>query len=63
LKWPSRREAIAKTFIGATWQRCQVHLMRNLIGHAPARQRTAVIADEKKRVVELAALQRRDRPR
>jgi len=41
------REAIAKNFIGATWQRCQVHLMRNLIGHAPAKQRTAVIAAAK----------------
>jgi len=41
------RDAINKNFIGATWQRCQVHLMRNLIGHAPAKQRAAVIAAAK----------------
>lgn len=27
-------EAIGKQFAGATWQRCQVHLMRNLLAHA-----------------------------
>jgi putative transposase len=32
-------EAVKKQFIGATWQRCQVHLMRNALGHCPARQR------------------------
>jgi transposase-like protein len=36
-------DAIAKNFSGATWQRCQVHVMRNLLGHAPARERTAVL--------------------
>jgi transposase-like protein len=41
------RDAIAKNFAGATWQRCQVHLMRNLIGHAPAKYRSAVIAAAK----------------
>jgi transposase-like protein len=41
------RDAIAKNFTGATWQRCQVHLMRNLIGHAPAKHRSAVIVAAK----------------
>ena len=36
-------DAIAKNFAGATWQRCQVHVMRNLLGHAPARERAAVL--------------------
>jgi putative transposase len=42
------RDAIAKNFAGATWQRCQVHLMRNLIGHAPAKERASVIASAKR---------------
>jgi putative transposase len=41
------RDAIAKNFVGASWQRCQVHLMRNLIGHAPAKHRPAVISAAK----------------
>jgi putative transposase len=40
-------EAAARNFVGATWQRCQVHVMRNLIGHAPAKERGAVIAGAK----------------
>lgn len=36
-------QAVRKHFVGATWQRCQVHLMRNLIAHTPVRERTAVI--------------------
>ena len=40
-------EAIAKNFAGATWQRCQVHLMRNLLGHASSKKR-AEIADAAK---------------
>lgn len=35
-------QAIAKHFQGATWQRCQVHLMRNLLGHSPTKQRAEV---------------------
>lgn len=34
-------EAVNKNFIGASWQRCQVHLMRNALGHCPNRERTA----------------------
>lgn len=30
-------QAIAKHFQGATWQRCQVHLMRNLLSHSPVK--------------------------
>jgi transposase-like protein len=41
------REAIAKSFVGATWQRCQVHVMRNLLGHSPAKERKAVAAAAK----------------
>ncbi len=41
------REAIAKNFVGATWQRCQVHVMRNLLGHSPAKERANVAAAAK----------------
>ena len=37
-------EAVNKNFIGASWQRCQVHLMRNALGHCPNRERTAFTA-------------------
>ena len=40
-------EAVAKQFVGATWQRCQVHLMRNMLGHCPSRERAAVAAAAK----------------
>lgn len=40
-------EAIAKHFQGATWQRCQVHLMRNLLAHASTRVRAEVAAAAK----------------
>jgi transposase-like protein len=36
------RDAIARNFAGATWQRCQVHVMRNLLGHSPSKERAAV---------------------
>ncbi len=32
-------EAIDKQFIGASWQRCQVHLMRNALSYCPSRMR------------------------
>ena len=35
-------EAIKKHFQGATWQRCQVHLMRNILGATSVRHRTEV---------------------
>ena len=37
-------EAVNKNFAGASWQRCQVHLMRNALGHCPNRERTAFAA-------------------
>ncbi|STX58258.1 transposase [Legionella israelensis] len=35
-------EAARKHFQGATWQRCQVHLMRNILGHCSVRHRKDV---------------------
>ena len=40
-------EAAAKHFQGATWQRCQVHLMRNILGHCGPRVRAEVAAAAK----------------
>lgn len=40
-------QAIAKHFQGATWQRCQVHLMRNLLSHALVKVRAEVAAAAK----------------
>ena len=40
-------QAIAKHFQGATWQRCQVHLMRNLLSYAPVKVRAEVAASAK----------------
>ena len=37
-------QAIAKQFQGATRQRCQVHLMRNLLAQSPVKLRTKVAA-------------------
>jgi transposase, mutator family len=38
------RQAIQKHFQGATWQRCQVHLMRNVLGRCSVRHRLEIIA-------------------
>nr|WP_317995792.1 transposase [Vulcanimicrobium alpinum] len=35
---------IAKQFVGATWQRCQFHVMKNLLDHAPKKERENVTA-------------------
>ena len=40
-------EAAAKHFQGASWQRCQVHLMRNILGHCSPRVRAEVAAAAK----------------
>lgn len=40
-------EAAAKHFQGARWQRCQVHLMRNLLGHSSTKVRANVAASAK----------------
>ncbi len=36
------REAAARHFQGASWQRCQVHLMRNILGQCNTRHRAEV---------------------
>jgi transposase-like protein len=41
------REAAARHFQGASWQRCQVHLMRNILGQCSTRHRTDVAAAAK----------------
>ena len=38
------RQAIQKHFQGATWQRCQVHLMRNVLGRCSVRHRLEIIS-------------------
>ena len=38
------KQAIAKHLQGAVWQRCQVHLIRNILGHCSTRVRAQVAA-------------------
>ncbi len=38
------REAIAKHFHDCCWQRCQVHLMRNILGHCSSKLKAPVAA-------------------
>ncbi len=38
---PGLHEAIAATLIGATWQRCRVHLLRDVLAHVPRGARVA----------------------
>lgn len=40
-------EAVARHFQGASWQRCQVHLMRNILGQCARRHRADVAAAAK----------------
>ena len=40
-------QAITKHFQGASWQRCQVHLMRNLLSFSPVKLRSEVAAQAK----------------
>jgi transposase-like protein len=40
-------QAVAKHFQGVTWQRCQVHLMRNILGSCSAKIRADVAAAAK----------------
>jgi putative transposase len=44
---PGLRVAIARYFQGASWQRCQVHFSRDLLGHVGRRDRAALAADLK----------------
>lgn len=36
------KKAANKHFVGATWQRCQVHLLRNITDNSPRKERDAV---------------------
>jgi putative transposase len=38
------QEAIRTVLTGATWQRCGVHTMRNILSHVPQRDKTRVAA-------------------
>jgi transposase-like protein len=38
------KAAIAKVLSGATWQRCRVHFMRNLLAHVPQKDKSMVAA-------------------
>ena len=38
------KAAISKVLSGATWQRCRVHFMRNLLAHVPQRDKSMVAA-------------------
>jgi len=38
------RQALGKVFPGATWQRCRVHFMRNLLAHVPQKDKKQVAA-------------------
>ncbi len=38
------KTSIARVFNGASWQRCKVHLMRNLLAHVPQAQKEMVAA-------------------
>lgn len=38
------QEAIRTVLSGATWQRCRVHTMRNILAHVPQRDKSMVVA-------------------
>ncbi|MGI6205564.1 MAG: IS256 family transposase [Anaerovoracaceae bacterium] len=39
--------AIKQSFPGASWQRCKVHFMRNILAHIPQRQKKTIAAELK----------------
>ena len=39
--------AVRKQFQGASWQRCQTHFMRNILGHCPRHLKGAIASDVK----------------
>ena len=41
---PGLKQAIPEVFVGAAWQRCRVHFMRNLLAHVPKRDQATVAA-------------------
>ena len=49
------REALARHFQGASWQRCQVHLLRNVLGHCSRRVR-AEVAEAAKLVLQAPSM-------
>ena len=38
------QEAIRTVLVGASWQRCRVHTMRNILAHVPQRDKSLVVA-------------------
>lgn len=41
---PGLRQAIREVFVGAAWQRCRMHCMRNVLARAPKKARAMVAA-------------------
>ena len=41
---PGLKQAILEVFVGAAWQRCRVHFMRNRLAHVPKRDQATVAA-------------------
>jgi putative transposase len=41
---PGLKQAIREVFVGAAWQRCRVHFMRNLLAHVPKQAQAMVAA-------------------
>ena len=52
--------AIKEGFAGASWQRCKVHFMRNILAHIPEKSKEAVAADVKRIWLEPSAEQARE---
>jgi len=42
-------QAIQRSFVGCSWQRCKVHFMRNILAHVPAKGK-AVFAEKLKQI-------------
>ena len=36
--------SVRKSFVGASWQRCKVHFMRNIMAHIPAKEKSSFAA-------------------
>jgi putative transposase len=36
--------SVRKSFVGASWQRCKVHFMRNIMAHIPAKEKASFAA-------------------
>ena len=41
---PGLKRAITEVFVGAAWQRCRVHFMRNLLARVPKKAQAMVAA-------------------